>query len=102
MRSRTWRWLALAGCVALAALALNPHEAAARRRGGGSSLFVNTPYGIVPKSVMYGQYMSPAQFQAQQAAEQKQIKKVQAAYMKRNGITPPKTTNSKSKSKKKT
>jgi len=102
MSFRPWRWVALAGCVALAALAMNPHEAAARRGRGGSSLFVNTPYGIVPKSVMYGQYMSPAQFQAQQAAEQKAIKKAQTAYMKRNGITPPKTTSTQSKPKKKT
>jgi len=67
---KVWRWLALAGCVAVAVMLCHPQDAAARRRGG-SSLFVNTPYGIIPKSVMYGQYMSPQQLQHQQAAEQK-------------------------------
>jgi hypothetical protein len=89
--SKAWRWLALAGCVAVAAMLCHPQEASARRRGGGSSLFVNTPYGLVPKSVMYGQYMSPQALQQQQAAEQKAMKKMQSAYNKRMGITTPKT-----------
>ena len=95
------RWLALAGCVAVAAMLAQPQEAAARRGGGGSSLFVNTPYGLIPKSAMYSQYMSPQQFQAQQAAEQKAMKKMQATYNKRMGITTPKTTSNKGKNNKK-
>ncbi|HEY5315092.1 MAG TPA: hypothetical protein VIK18_21350 [Pirellulales bacterium] len=94
---KVWRWLALAGCVAVAVMLCHPQDAAARRRGG-SSLFVNTPYGIIPKSVMYGQYMSPQQLQHQQAAEQKAMKKMQSAYNKRMGITTPKTSKKKSNS----
>lgn len=87
--SRHWRPLALAGCIALAALFGWANEASARR-GGGSSLFIRTPYGIMPKSAVYGQNMSPMALQRQQAAEQKAMKSMQDRFNKMNGITPPK------------
>ena len=93
LRWKGWRWLALVGCVATVAMFGQPQEAAARR--GGSSLFVNTPYGLIPKSQIYAGNMSPQALQAQRAAEEKAIKKMQSAYNKRMGITPPKTTSNK-------
>ena len=99
MNIRAWRWPVLLGCVAVALLLTIPQQASARRRGG-SSLFVNTPYGLIPKSQIYAGNMSPAALQRQVQAEQKAMKKMQSAYNKKMGITSS-TSNSKGKNNKK-
>lgn len=98
MNLKACRWLMLLSCVAVGAVLAIPQEASARR-GGGSSLFVNTPYGLIPKSQIYAGNMSPMALQRQMQAEQKAMKKMQAAYYKRMGITPPKTGNKNGKNK---
>ena len=61
--SKMIRW----GCAVVALGLVLPMTAQARR--GYNSSFVMTPSGPVPRSVMYGAYMTPQQWQASRKAE---------------------------------
>lgn len=65
-------------CAALALLIALPIGAEARGRSrGGSTPFVTTPWGVIPKSVYYAPYMDPQSIMRFRAAEEAYYKKMQ-------------------------
>jgi hypothetical protein len=88
------RGVAFVICAALALLIVLPASVEARGRSRGSSPFVTTPFGVIPKSVYYAPYMDPQSIMRFRAAEEAYYKKTQG----KNGgstATKPSTTTKK-------
>jgi hypothetical protein len=71
-------------------------SAEARSRGRGSTPYVTTPMGRIPKSVYYAPYLDEAQIMRFRAAEEAYMKKY-APKSGANGTTAKKPTTTKKK-----
>lgn len=89
------RWIAVVACVLAAGFFALPSTAEARR-GRGSSPFVYTPYGPIPKSVYLAPYVNnPQALQKMQQAEQKAMQKMQGGTNSNSNTAKKPTTKKK-------